>query len=166
MKRARTILTTGVFDILHPGHIYLLRYASRLKGRSGRLIVIVARDETVRRRKRRPPIFSDYERLILVRSLRFVDEAHLGYRPFSFKRVIERFRPDVVVFGYDQDKVRSEFMEAMSREGWRVKVIKAPKMSSARLNSSSKVLAKVAKLVLRWKLSSTKAAAQKHSSRG
>ncbi|MCS7145672.1 MAG: adenylyltransferase/cytidyltransferase family protein [Nitrososphaerota archaeon] len=166
MKRAKTILTTGVFDVLHPGHIYLLRYASRLKGRNGRLIVIVARDETVRRRKRRPPIFSDYERLILVKSLRFVDDAHLGYRPFSFKRVIERFRPDVVVFGYDQDKVRSEFMEEMRREGWRVKVVKAPKMSSARLNSSSKVLAKIAKLVVSGKLPRAKAAAQKRSSRG
>lgn len=147
VRKSKTILTAGVFDILHPGHIYLLRYANRLKGRNGRLIVIVARDETVRKRKHRPPIFSDYERLILVRSIKFVDEAHLGYKPFSFKRVVKRFHPDVIVFGYDQDKIRSEFMEVMKREGWSVRVVTAPKMSSARLNSSSKVLAKIAKLV-------------------
>ncbi|MEM0483002.1 MAG: nucleotidyltransferase, partial [Nitrososphaerota archaeon] len=75
------------------------------------------------------------------------DEAHLGYRPFSFKKVIERFHPDVVVFGYDQDKIRGEFMREVAREGWRVRVVKAPKMSSAKLNSSSKVLARIARLL-------------------
>lgn len=152
MRKSRTILTTGVFDILHPGHIYLLQYASRLKGKNGRLVVIIARDETVRRRKKRPPIFSAKERLTLVRSLKFVDEAHLGYKPFSFRKVIERFRPDVVVFGYDQDKIRREFMKEVEREGWRVRVVKAPKMSSARLNSSSKVLARIARLLFSRKL--------------
>ncbi len=151
VKKARTILTSGVFDIIHPGHIYLLRYASRLKGRRGRLVVIIARDETVRRRKR-PPIFSEYERLMIVRSLKFVDEAYLGYRPFSFKKVIERFNPDIVVFGYDQDKIRREFLKEVEREGWRVKVVKAPKMSSARLNSSSKVLERIARLLSGKKL--------------
>ncbi|GBC71286.1 D-beta-D-heptose 1-phosphate adenylyltransferase [Candidatus Calditenuaceae archaeon HR02] len=152
VRRSRIILTTGVFDILHPGHIYLLRYAGRLKGKNGRLIVIIARDETVKRRKKRPPIFSEKERLILVRSLKFVDEAHLGYKPFSFRRVIKRFRPDAVVFGYDQDKIRSEFMEEAKREGWQVRVVKAPKMSSAKLNSSSKVLARIARLLSDKKL--------------
>jgi FAD synthetase len=152
VRKVKTVLTTGVFDILHPGHIYLLRYASRLKGKNGRLVVIIARDETVRRRKKRPPIFSEKERLILVRSLKFVDEAHLGYRPFSFRKVIERFHPDIVVFGYDQDKIRNEFIGEAEREGWRVRVVKAPKMSSAKLNSSTKVLARIARLVSSRKL--------------
>ncbi|MEM1922366.1 MAG: adenylyltransferase/cytidyltransferase family protein [Nitrososphaerota archaeon] len=149
VNKTRTILTTGVFDILHPGHLFLLKYANRLKGRNGRLVVIIARDETVLKRKRRRPIFSERERLELVKGLKNVDEAHLGYRPFSFKRVIRKFQPDVVVFGYDQDKIRREFLEAVKREKWRIKVVKAPKMSSIRLNSSSKVLAKIAKLYSR-----------------
>jgi len=149
VRRGKTVLTTGVFDILHPGHIHLLRYASRLKGRGGRLVVVVARDETVKKRKGRQPVFGERERLLLVRSLRFVDEAYLGYMPFSFKRVMERFHPDVVVFGYDQDVIQAEFREAMAREGWRVRIVRAPKMSSTQLNSSTSVLAKISRLIER-----------------
>ncbi len=146
MRRRKTVLTSGVFDILHPGHLYLLRYASKLKGRRGRLVVVIARDETVKRRKRRPPIFPARHRLELVRSLRYVDEAVLGYQPFSFKRVMDRFRPDVIVFGYDQDRLRREFEEQALEEGWRVRIVNAPKMPRSKINSTSEVLGKILRI--------------------
>ncbi len=149
VRRGKTVLTSGVFDILHPGHLFLLRYASRLKGKGGRLVVVIARDETVRRRKGRPPVFPERYRLEVVRSLRYVDEAVLGYRPFSFRRIMDQFKPDTVVFGYDQDRLRREFEEMAEAEGWRVRIVKAPKMPRSRLNSTSEVVEKILRLFSR-----------------
>jgi FAD synthetase len=146
VRRRKTVLTSGVFDILHPGHLYLLRYASKLKGREGRLVVVIARDETVKKRKGRQPVFPERHRLELVRSLRYVDEAVLGYQPFSFKRIMDRFRPDVIVFGYDQDGLRREFERQAREEGWRVSIVKAPKMPRSKLNSTSEVLGKILRI--------------------
>ena len=51
MKR---VLIFGAFDILHPGHFYLIRVA---KGR-GVVAVCLARDETIEKVKGRPPLHS------------------------------------------------------------------------------------------------------------
>ncbi|MGQ9691294.1 MAG: adenylyltransferase/cytidyltransferase family protein, partial [Thermoproteota archaeon] len=53
VRKGRVVLTTGVFDIIHPGHIRFLEEAKRLAGRKGRLVVIVACDSVVKRSKGR-----------------------------------------------------------------------------------------------------------------
>jgi len=45
----KVVLTTGAFDMLHPGHVKLLEEAKKLAGSDGKLVVLIARDETVRR---------------------------------------------------------------------------------------------------------------------
>jgi FAD synthetase len=92
-------LTGGVFDIIHPGHIYTLLNA---KKQADLLIVVLATDDTVRVRKGRPPLHLQDERLQLVNSLKPVDLAIIGGN--DWKETYERVSPDVVVFGYDQDQ--------------------------------------------------------------
>jgi FAD synthetase len=97
----KVAMAFGTFDILHPGHLHYLKAASRY----GRLVVVVARDETVRKLKKRTPIFSERSRLQLIRSLGFVDDAFLGgklKKPEDRYRVILCVRPDYIVLGYDQ----------------------------------------------------------------
>ncbi|MEM4297012.1 MAG: adenylyltransferase/cytidyltransferase family protein, partial [Nitrososphaerota archaeon] len=95
----RIVITTGAFDVLHLGHLKMLEAAKRLAGRDGRLIVVVATDKTVRRRKGRPPIFKASVRREMLKYLRPVDDAVIGFDPFSFGKVLKRYKPHIVAFG-------------------------------------------------------------------
>ena len=115
------MLATGVFDILHPGHVYYLSEARRL---GDRLVVVLARDETARRLKRNP-IVPEHLRLEMVRCLKPVDEAVLGDRE-DFFRVVSEVDPDIIALGHDQrhdpEKIRAE----LGKRGLRARVVRLP----------------------------------------
>ena len=142
----KTVLTTGAFDMLHPGHVKLLEEAKKLAGSDGKLVVLIARDETVRRNKGRDPIFDEESRRYMVSMLKPVDEVILGYTPPSFEKVIERVKPDIVVFGYDQEKFRKEFERFCKERGIDVDIVVARKYSLGRLNSSTEIIERILKL--------------------
>ena len=116
-----TVLATGVFDILHPGHIY---YLSEARGLGDRLIVVVARDETAMKLKRKP-IVPEHLRLEMVRCLKPVDEAMLGDRD-DFYRVVEAIRPDVIAIGHDQRHDPERIRADLEKRGLRVRVVRLP----------------------------------------
>lgn len=62
----------GVYDLFHVGHLNILREARR---HCDRLVVGVTSDALVEHLKGRPPVVPLTERLEIVRSLRYVDEA-------------------------------------------------------------------------------------------
>jgi FAD synthetase len=105
MRRA---LAFGTFDLLHPGHEHFLREA---RSHGDHLTVIVARDETVRAVKGRPPAQDERERLAAVRALPFVDDARLGELGDKM-RVVRDARPDVICLGYDQRAFTDELTTA------------------------------------------------------
>lgn len=67
----RTVITFGTYDVLHVGHIRLLKRAAAL---GDRLAVGVSADALNIAKKGRAPVFSQAERLEIVGSLRCVDE--------------------------------------------------------------------------------------------
>src|SRR5690242_12963509 len=67
----RTVITFGTFDVLHVGHVRILERAAAL---GDRLVVGVSADELNMRKKGRAPVFSQEERVEIVRNLRMVDE--------------------------------------------------------------------------------------------
>ena len=79
-----TVMATGTFDILHPGHALYLKKSKELGGKDAKLVVVVARDSTVRDRKR-IPIIGENQRLEMIKCLKPVDEAYLGYEGDKFK---------------------------------------------------------------------------------
>jgi FAD synthetase len=93
----KKVLVAGTFDLLHPGHIELLRYASTL----GKLYVIVSRDINAERVKRRPLILDENSRLRLVSAVRYVYSARLGSRT-DILEPLKEIKPDIVVLGPDQ----------------------------------------------------------------
>lgn len=95
MKR---VVVFGVFDLLHPGHLYFLQAAKR---HGNHLTVVVTRDARVFHEKRRTPVFNERERLEMVRALHIVDNAILGDRAGEWK-VLKKLKPRVVCLGYDQ----------------------------------------------------------------
>jgi FAD synthetase len=87
----------GTFDILHPGHIFLLKEASK----HGDVIVVVARDSTVKRIKGREPIFNEEHRLMMVSSIKYVKKAILGKESTDILEIVEELKPDVIVVPFE-----------------------------------------------------------------
>jgi FAD synthetase len=125
MKNTKTVLATGAFDLLHYGHLKFLEESKKIGGKNSRLVVLVARDSTATRLKGKKPIMSENERRMLVASLKPVDEAVLGYRKFSIRKVIQRIKPDFIALGYDQDE-----------DGLKIKIVQIRRFGSPDLSSS------------------------------
>jgi len=138
-----TVLASGAFDLLHYGHIRFLEEAKRQGGPDARLVVIVARDETVRRRKGRGPIIPEDQRRAMVEALRVVDEALLGYEEMDLAAVIGRIRPDIIAVGYDQEEIERQTRRIVEEEGLGLRVVRIGRFGKLDLNSSSKIKGKI-----------------------
>ena len=109
----KVVMAGGVFDIIHPGHIYTLAKARAL---GDMLVVSVARDKTVMKMRGKPVVNSEETRLSLVKSLRCVDAAVLGSEGDIFETV-ELIKPDIIALGYDQAHTEASFIEKGSSKG-------------------------------------------------
>lgn len=92
----KIILTTGVFDLIHPGH---LDYFEKAKSFGDILVVSVVDDKFVEKGPGRP-IFGQDLRLNWLAALEIVDYVVLngGYGPWKIMKAI---KPDVYVKGYN-----------------------------------------------------------------
>ena len=130
-----TVFTNGCFDIIHPGHIDLLRRARAL---GTKLIVGINSDSSVRRIKGEPrPFFTQSERTEILESLRFVDEVRVFDEPTP-ENLIRQLNPDVLVKGGDWQ--RSEIIGADFVEKNGGKVFSLPLLEGF---SSSKIVEKI-----------------------
>jgi cytidyltransferase-like protein len=94
----KTVMAFGTFDFFHAGHENYLKQAKEL-GHS--LVVVVARDSTVKKVKSAPPLWNEKRRLKEVSECAFVDKAILGEKDDKY-RVIKKFMPQILALGYDQ----------------------------------------------------------------
>ena len=94
----KTVFTNGCFDILHPGHIDLLKRARAL---GSRLVVGINSDESVRQIKGpgRPVLNQDDRRKMLM-ALSSVDEV-LVFEQLTPEELIHNIKPDILVKGGD-----------------------------------------------------------------
>jgi FAD synthetase len=144
-KKNKIVLASGVFDLLHLGHVRFLEEAKKAGGPHAKLIVIVARDSTVEKRKGRKPIMPENQRCALVASLKVVDEAMLGYEDFDMDKVLDKLRPDIVAVGHDSHSsgLEQAVTEAVKKKGLSIRIVKVGKFSSDELDSSSKIKQKI-----------------------
>ena len=92
------VFTNGCFDLIHPGHIDLLREARSF---GTKLIVGINSDESVRRIKGDSrPYFSQTDRAVILNSLQFVDEVRV-FEESTPAELINEIKPDVLVKGGD-----------------------------------------------------------------
>ena len=145
MPRGRIVLATGVFDLLHLGHLRFLEESKRKGGPKSKLVVVVARDKTVRRRKGRGPVYPEDQRRELVSALRVVDRAILGHEEFDLLGILEEVRPDIVCVGYDQKEIGAAVSDLIERRGLPIRVIRIRHFGPIGFNSSTRVKRRVAK---------------------
>ena len=137
------VLASGVFDLLHLGHVRFLEQAKRAGGKNAELVVIIARDSTVEKTKGRKPIMSEDERCALVASLKVVDRTVLGYENLDIGEVIENIKPDVIALGYDQEEMAREVQSYVAHHKVKVKLLRIGKFGENSLDSSSKIKQKI-----------------------
>jgi FAD synthetase len=142
-SKRKVVLASGVFDLLHFGHVWFLEEARRAGGENAKLIVIIATDNTVEKSKGRKPIMSEDQRCALVKSLRVVDEAVLGYENMDIGEVIEKIKPDVIALGYDQAEMENDVKTHVSKNRLSVEIVRIGKFAENALDSSSKIKQKI-----------------------
>ncbi len=139
----KIVLASGVFDLLHLGHVRFLEDAKKAGGKNAKLVVVIARDSTVEKTKGRNTIMSEDQRCALVESLKVVDEAVLGYENFAIGEIIEKIKPDIIALGYDQSEMENEVKEYIALHKLPVEVVKISKFGENALDSSSKIKQKI-----------------------
>ncbi|MCB1364088.1 MAG: adenylyltransferase/cytidyltransferase family protein [Rhodobacteraceae bacterium] len=96
-----------VLDIVHRGHLLMMKNSKAIAGPDGRLIVGIVSDEAVIAQKGRPPVLSFSERLELAQSIRHVDlvVAQQDYSPIENVRKI---KPTILMESESHDAARIE----------------------------------------------------------
>ena len=120
INKEKIVFTNGCFDILHPGHIYILDQA---KSYGDTLIVGLNSDESIKKLKgpKRPKV-SQKDRLRILSSIKFVDYAVLFEEDTPLK-LIKKIKPNILVKGGDynsDDIVGSEFVKS---NGGEIKIV-------------------------------------------
>jgi len=135
------VMATGVFDLIHTGHISYLQQARSM---GDELVVVVACDDTVRRNKHEP-ITPDTMRVRIVGSLKPVDIAVIGKHGDMFNTVRE-LDPDIIVLGFDQNFNEVELRESLKKEGLdHIQVIRATEYSDD-LTATRKIISRIREL--------------------
>lgn len=102
----KKVFVSGCYDLLHGGHVAFFKTAAAY----GDLYVSVGRDENLLMLKGKKPVFSEQERLYIVKSIRYVHDAFLGsgVGMLDFEPDLRRMKPDVFIVNSDGHKPEKE----------------------------------------------------------
>ena len=138
-KSIKVVLAGGVFDIIHPGHVYTLNTAKEL---GDVLVVVVATDDTAIRMKKKTPCHSAEERKNLTNTLGMVDVCLVGQKDIF--RTVMNVKPDIIALGYDQAHHEEYIKEGCSKIGLDVQVVRLsspmPEMSSSKIQKEDNIM--------------------------
>lgn len=116
MGKDKTVYVGMSADIIHPGHLNILRVASEY----GRVTVGVLTDQAIASYKRLP-YMTYQQRCEVVSSLKYVDEV-VPQASLDYTENLEKYRPDYVVHGTDwregvQQKTRQKVIDTLAQWG-------------------------------------------------
>lgn len=98
-ENRKKVFVSGCYDMLHSGHVAFFKEASRY----GDLYVGIGSDATIEKLKNRKTVYSEKERLYMVKAIRYVTDAFInsGSGMMDFVETLERVKPDVFVVNSD-----------------------------------------------------------------
>ena len=136
----RKVMAVGVFDLLHAGHLHYLEQAKAL---GDHLTVVVAHDDTVRKRKHEPITGQDLRRR-MVEGLKPVDEAVIGNSPdIPIFDILPKVNPDIIALGYDQEHAEERIRSSLEERGLgHIKVVRVEGLSDD-LDGTRKIIARI-----------------------
>ena len=128
----KKVMCFGTFDVLHEGHKFYLLEAKKL---GGCLVVVVARDGTVKEVKRQQPLNNENERVKNLQKLGIADKVVLG-NPGDKLRVVEDEKPQIICLGYDQTFFTDKIKERLGQRVLNVQVVRLPAFHPEKFKSS------------------------------
>lgn len=95
----KKVFVSGCYDMLHSGHVAFFKEASRY----GDLYVGIGSDKTIEELKHRKTVYSEKERLYMVKAIRYVTDAFIntGSGMLDFVETMDAVHPDVFVVNSD-----------------------------------------------------------------
>ena len=116
----KIIMTFGTFDIFHQGHKYFLQQAKKY---GDYLIVIIARDATVKQVKLNLPDKNEKQRQQIVIKSQLANNVVLGNLKDKYA-VIKKFKPDIICLGYDQKYFVNQLQDKIKKLKLNTKIIR------------------------------------------
>ena len=106
-ERRPKVFVSGCYDLLHSGHVEFFRQAAQY----GDLYVGIGSDATIQEYKHHKTVYSEQERLFMVKSIRYVTDAYInaGSGILDFLPTLDVVKPDILVVNSDggsEDKRR------------------------------------------------------------
>ncbi|CAE7528250.1 pctA [Symbiodinium natans] len=110
LTSAKTVVyVPGIFDLVHPGHVSILRQAAKL---GDYLLVGLYSDEMVRLHRGTPPVLTMLERAMAVLSTRWVDDVVLGVPWKITKELLATMNISMVIVGRPPDGLEPKQLQA------------------------------------------------------
>lgn len=132
------VMASGVFDLIHPGHI---SYLEQAKAYGDELVVVIACDATVRSRKHEP-VTPEGMRARVVGALKPVDRVVIGGCG-DFIDTVRSIEPDVIVLGYDQGFDEAELRRTLEDRGLgAIRVVRADECAED-LNATRRIVSRI-----------------------
>jgi FAD synthetase len=134
------VMAVGVFDLLHAGHLH---YVEQAKSLGDELVVVIAHDDTVRKRKHEPVINQNLRRR-MVAGLKPVDSAIVGNSPdVPIFEILKQVQPDIIALGYDQKHSMEAIQSGLDANGYDdIKVVRVEGLSDD-LDGTRKIISKI-----------------------
>lgn len=95
----KKVFVSGCYDMLHSGHVAFFKEASQY----GDLYVGIGSDKTIQELKNRKTVYSEKERLYMVKAIRYVTDAYInsGSGMLDFVETMDAVKPDIFVVNSD-----------------------------------------------------------------
>jgi len=105
----KKVMVFGTFDIIHPGHLNMFEQAKQY---GDFLVIVVARDTTVCKVKKRPAQFTEEIRLENIKKLNVANKVRLGCIDDHYSAIADE-KPDIIALGYDQKEFVDNLVDAI-----------------------------------------------------
>lgn len=143
-KDQQLVLASGVFDLLHYGHV---QYLQSLQQYGDVVVVMVKSDERIRCHKDSSrPIIPEIDRVRMVEAIKGVDYVFVGsYDPqakakidYTYEDALEKLQPDIFVTANDDwEKLRGIT---------KIKIVTLPRFSQAAFDSTTAIVRHISSL--------------------
>ncbi len=99
MRTVKKVFVSGCYDLLHSGHVEFFRQAAQY----GDLYVGIGSDKTILGFKHHKALYSEQERLFMVKAIRYVKDAFInaGSGLMDFVPTVDMLKPDILVVNED-----------------------------------------------------------------